>query len=350
MTKNELLLALLKTFFSHPGKTFTHHELLSSVQKPTVQVSRGQQDKSAIRRVSNAMNDLLNAFGDYGLQETPGSTDRLRQYQLVNKNIASILKGQPEQLLLKLLQLRIPVSQWQELSQLITEPDQVKDKLHSRLYIAPETVLLKANEDPAVVTTLYQAVMQQRQLQLHYRKAGNETAQAFIFTPWGLMFKGENSYLVGKIQGKNGLASLPVHRVVLAELLPDQRDNPDSFDEKQNFVQLCEQHGIGVFASEHDPVIEVHLRFYKSGGHLFENKLAEDQQLHYLTGEQCHALQAADPHYFELEVKATVRCGRKFDEWLRSFGSEVEVLAPQSLRQEMLDELKKTVERYSRSG
>lgn len=349
MNKADLLLALLKVFFNHPERVFSHSDLVELLQHHGEEVCTGRQHKSACRRVANAMEGLLQRFHDVGLEEAPGSNERLRQYRLKNTNLMSALKGQPEQQLLKLLQMRISASQWMELQQLISEPERVNSFFRNRLFIAPDAVLLRSEEKAEVVTQLYQALLQQRSVQLQYRKANANTDQIMHFTPWGFMFKGENSYLVGKIAGKTTHATLPVHRISAAVLMEDTLNNPDLFDEKQSFEQFCQQQGVGVFASGDEQVEVVHLRFYKSGGHLFENKLSEDQELQYLTGSACTHPQPEDPYYFELEVKAQVRCSRKFEEWIRSFGSEVEVISPQGLRQEMLYELKRTLVLYGQT-
>jgi hypothetical protein len=326
MTKADLLLALLKIFFNHPEKAFSHSDLVELLQHHGEEVCTGKQHKSACRRVANAMEGLLQRFHDVGLEEAPGSNERLRQYRLKNTNLVSALKGQPEQQLLKLLQMRISASQWMELQQLISEPERVNSIFRNRLFIAPDTVLLRAEEKTEVVTQLYQAILQQRSVQLQYRKANANTDQVLHFTPWGFMFKGENSYLVGKIAGKSTHVTLPVHRISAATLMDDRLNNPDLFDEKQSFERFCQQEGVGVFASGDENIEVVHLRFYKSGGHLFENKLSEDQELQYLTGSACSQPQ---PEESAGAPRPKVRrMDTKF--WIRSGGTGTTKLTPEN--------------------
>ncbi|WP_445772065.1 helix-turn-helix transcriptional regulator [Rheinheimera sp.] len=248
-------------------------------------------------------------------------------------------KSRPETVL-QLLKQRMPLAQR-------AEPELFNVTLSSlldRIYVAPDTILLPAPEQEDVVNNVYQAVASQQYMQLSYIDSRRQQQQ-LCFLPWGLMFKGLTTYLVGKKRNSSGHRLLAMHRITNAQPTEIYAGLYDEWQGGDSFQAFCQLQGVGFFASERDEVINIHLRFYASAGHLLEMQLSEDQQVTEYRGKQCHS-PSEDPDYFELEVKATVRNGRKLQEWLRSFGSEVEVVAPEALRNSLIGELQDTLSRY----
>ncbi|MDD4865480.1 MAG: WYL domain-containing protein [Alishewanella agri] len=296
------------------------------------------------RKVQRAFQDLVEQLTpEYGLQRAmQGNTAKYR----IDKNAElyrAFQKVKPETVL-QLLKQRLSYTQVFEIN-----PAQHKwlaslDSLLARIYIAPDTQLLPAIEDEEVVASVYQSLAEQKYLQLSYENSVGKTSE-LLFLPWGLMFKGLSTYVVGRKKGERTHRLLALYRIKHANLTQQAGVLSDLFSENQGFQAFCEQQGFAVFALPTDQKIEVNLRFFKSAGHLAQMKLANNQKLIRITGASCRR-QSTDPDYFELEVVANVLIGRKFKEWLRSFGAEVEVISPESLRQEMISELHKTLANY----
>lgn len=305
----------------------------------------GFGNASAVKRkVQRAFQDLTEQLGpEYGLLRTKKGNTALYRIDKDAELYRAFHKVRPETVL-QLLKQRLSQTQGFELN-----PDQNDwlsslESLLSKIYIAPDTQLLPAAENEEVVSLVYRSLAEQRYLNLTYESSIGKITE-FKFLPWGLMFKGLSTYVIGCKKGERKHRLLALYRMNQATLSEDRGSLSDSFNEELSFQTFCEQNGLAVFASATDQMSEIKLRFYKSAGHLMQMKLASDQQLIRKTGANC-SRQSTDPDYFELDVTAKVLIGRKLKEWLRSFGSEVEVIAPESLRAEMRSELEKTLQNY----
>lgn len=308
---------------------------------------KGYSNQPAVRRkIQRAFQDLFKQeklVAKFGLQIKKDANTRLYSIDKNAELYKAFHKVKPETVL-QLLKQRLSQAQRFELNANDHAWLNTLDSVLGKIYIAPDTLLLPAPEKEQVVTAVYQSLAQQHYLQLKYENSAGKKSE-LTFLPWGLMFKGLTTYVVGNKKGEREYRTLALYRIDSAEITSDEAGLFDGFSETLSFQQFCEEKGIAVFANPDDKLEEVKLRFYQSGGHLAQMKLANEQILVRYTGSKCHRPSAA-ADYFELEVTARVLIGRKFKEWLRSFGAEVEVIAPASLRQEMLEELKKTLANY----
>jgi hypothetical protein len=329
------VLCLLEILLKKPGKTFSIQQFKQAMYELSFEVSD--------RLLQRTLNELY-AFQDLGypigltrLKGSPGN--QFLHYLDSNSPLLKASSQTSLKMLLGLLSHGTPLSQRFELDEQFAGID----KFLEHIYVAPESVLLPALEDAAVVETVYAAIQQKRYLALHYQNARLQQTE-FDFYPWGVMFKGQNSYLIGNKAGTTHAVTLAVYRISRATMLERQEtltDGPNS-----SFRAFCETRGIAWFLQDQPEMLKISLHFFNSGGHLAQMKLAADQQLTRLPASEQKFPRPAEPDYFEMLVTATVPDSRKLDEWILSFGAEVEVLTPATLRQRIYHKLQQTTQLY----
>jgi predicted DNA-binding transcriptional regulator YafY len=175
--------------------------------------------------------------------------------------------------------------------------------------------------EPATQDAVYQAVLQERQLEIVYqRNSGNLTKQpppkAHIVNPLALVVRDKVIYLVSTFDGFTDVRQLALHRIQSAKVCTEEISRPKGF----SIDKYIEQ---GEFNIPIKPKpIQLVLEFYANLAiHLSESPIAADQIITTIDDETV-GLTATVFDTFELRV------------WLKGFGDEVEVMAPAELRQE----------------
>ncbi len=188
------------------------------------------------------------------------------------------------------------------------------DKVRS---VLPQQPLLPPRMDDECQRIVYQALMQDRQLKLHYRKrdAGTPTVYASVH-PLAVVQRGGLVYLVCMFGGYDDVRTIALHRVVQAEALYEAARRKPGFD-VDAYIASGE---FGVIAGA--PIVLRAVFTRAAGEHLFETPLSEDQVL---------AVDDAG----RLHLAATVPNTRALLWWLLGFGDGVVIEEPASLREEL---------------
>lgn len=185
--------------------------------------------------------------------------------------------------------------------------------------IAPQQPLLAPPMDAECQRTVYLAVMQERQLRLHYRKRDAATDTVYdVVHPLAIVQRGGLIYLVCMFGDYDDPRTIALHRLQKAEL---------RFEPARAKADFCVDEFIasgqfGVIAGE---PITLHAVFARAAGeHLQETPLALDQ-----------LLDLSDP--LTVRLTASVPHTRALVWWLLGFGDAVEVVAPPALRLELAE-------------
>lgn len=188
------------------------------------------------------------------------------------------------------------------------------DKVRS---VAPQQPLLAPRMDEDCQRTVYLALMQDRQLRLHYRKrdALEPTVYASVH-PLAIVQRGGIIYLVCMFAGFEDVRTLALHRVQQAEALYEPARRKPGFD-IDAYIASGE---FGVIAGAPINLRAVFTR--AAGEHLHETPLSADQVL------------SVDPDG-RLRLAATVPNTRALVWWLLGFGDGVVVVEPAALRAEL---------------
>jgi len=330
-TPRLLLLSVLELLLQNPGKEFTVQDIKQDLGNKSIDVSE--------RNLQRLFEELY-AHHDHGhpigLEKTTGERGNQHRHHIrVDSPLLKASSQNSFKMLLAFLSQNVPLSQRYELNEQLGGLQAFLE----RVYVAPESVLLPAAENPAVVDTVYAAIQQKRYLSLHYQNARLQQTK-FDFYPWGVMLKGQNSYLIGNKAKSSTVLTLAMYRIREATLLEQQERLTDAEElVNSSFREFCKSRGVAWFLRDKPEMLKIKLHFFNSGGHLAQMRLAENQQITHLAITEQKFPCPTDPDYFEMQVTATVPDSRKLDEWILSFGAEVEVLAPDVLRNRIKDKL-----------
>ena len=196
--------------------------------------------------------------------------------------------------------------------------------------VQPTQPLLPPDIDPEVQRIISDAVFQERQVEIRYRRKVQEEATAYRVHPLAIVQRGHVVYLYGRLFDYPNTRILAMHRVEAATLLDAPAVPPQDFNLEDKVAR-----GVWSFGSEEN--LEIRLRFYNGAGeHLLETPLAADQRTRAI---------ADSPG--TLIVSATVIDNPQLRWWLLGFGDGVEVLAPALLRQQMSEAASKLCARYT---
>jgi predicted DNA-binding transcriptional regulator YafY len=185
--------------------------------------------------------------------------------------------------------------------------------------------------DPTLFASVSYALFEERKLDIGYRarhNGGLEKSQ--VIWPLGLVEVGTLVYLISQRDTRPEPFMYRLDRIVRADVLLESFRYPTSFSLDQ-YVRTQRSFDFLV-----EKEIALDLKFtHHAGHHLLESPFAPDQ-----THEQQDDF---------LRVRGTVMLSQRLRWWLRSFGPHVEVLAPQSLREELAAEARELAGIYCES-
>lgn len=202
-----------------------------------------------------------------------------------------------------------------------------------RIRMVPDGIRrLKAQIQPDVLRVAYKALGANKQLEMKYITSGNEEITG-NFNPYGLVAKDGTLYLIAEKIDDEGLTSYPLHRVREARLTSKVASVPPSFD----IDVYMEQTGnlSHVLYGEKQPIELVLKVEPQTIYHFREKPLSENQTIEKLADSDSYI------------VKATILNTLLLVPFLLSMGGWIEVVSPDSVRNEIAQRLKKAVAHYS---
>lgn len=184
-----------------------------------------------------------------------------------------------------------------------------------------------AEVDPQIYQVLSEALIEGRCLAIRYRPRNQPPREYPQVHPLGLVVRDEVAYLLGTFARYEDLCQLALHRFLAARKLEEQRRVPPGFD-------LDAAIAAGELQYPQGGMIDLLVRFATDTvQHLLETPLAPQQRVEV----------QADGF---TTLRATVRDTAELRWWLRSFGPDVEVLAPAELRAVMAEDARVQARRY----
>jgi predicted DNA-binding transcriptional regulator YafY len=174
------------------------------------------------------------------------------------------------------------------------------------------------------------SLFEERKLEIVYRprnNAANERAKVIL--PLGLVEVGGLVYLVGGTEGRAEPTMYRMDRLWKAKSLPESFAYPPTF----SLDAYVKQQRRFDFMVEKEVLLK--LKFVAGAGdHLMEAPMALDQKI--------------TPKDEALLVQGTVLLSQRLRWWLRSFGPNVEVIGPASLRAELAEEAQQLARMYAK--
>ena len=180
-----------------------------------------------------------------------------------------------------------------------------------------------------VEAEIYDALLKGRQLSVLYTNRAEKRAKERIINPLGLVLRGQIHYLICSMdEDKDNPRFLPLHRFTKAEWNGNTSYEPKGF----SVDKYIKDNNLGYLYS--NKAINLEAKFDRSAGfHLTESSLSKDQEITPLDDGR-------------LLVRAKVSDTAQLRWWLLGFAGQVEVIKPNSLREEMIQNIKSMNKRY----
>jgi predicted DNA-binding transcriptional regulator YafY len=247
---------------------------------------------------------------------------------LVNKHLTQVL---PPNLLDDLLPM---FKQAEQTINSLGSKNQVSHWLQSVVVESPTQPMLAPRVSTAVQEAVYQALFEQKQLQVSYKSARNNLAKEMTLHPLGLILRGKISYLGATVNDYDDIRFFALHRFESANVkfLDDvQAKNKHSW---QDYLIS----GAGGFHVQ--PKEKIIMRSWVSdelAARLKETPLSEDQKL--------HPQEANEGYIFTASVHDTWQLGW----WILGQGKDMIIYEPECLRTRTIDTLEAALNGYIQS-
>lgn len=197
-----------------------------------------------------------------------------------------------------------------------------------RVRMLPRHLQLQAPDTPTpVLDAVYQGLLQQRQIEVAYTNRDRKAPRTLILHPLALVVRDSVHYLLATVFEFSDVRQLVLHRMSDARLLDDAAKEPPDFDLDRYIRE-------GGFDYARGLQIGLVARFDAAAAKsLLETPLSADQTHVGLDDGR-------------VEIRATLIDSERLRWWLKAFGSEVEVVGPEQLRQSLREDAEKTMRRY----
>lgn len=187
--------------------------------------------------------------------------------------------------------------------------------------------------DPVYLQSLERLTLawaEQRKVQVWHRKEAGQPVQMHVFSPYFIepYAVGQSTFVIGYSDTRHAIRTFKIERIERVERLQDPYEIPPSFDPRELLADAW-----GIWYSENEPV-EVVLKFHpRVASRLLETRWHRSQKLDEQgDGYVIWSARVAEP--------------REMLYWVRGWGADVEVLAPDALREMVSDEIIKMATIY----
>ena len=199
------------------------------------------------------------------------------------------------------------------------------NRWRQRVRVLPEMLRFKRPQiNIKVEQAIYKAAFEGLQIKALYRKRGESKSSLRQIHPLGLVMKGSINYLIcmmdeDRLQPRH----LPLHRFERVEILDEESIEPKNFnlDEFTHTNNLSFEYSKALYTFQA-------LFDFTAGAHLMETPLNSTQKI----------IKQADGR---LLISARMTDTLQFEQWLLSFGPDVEVIAPEKLRKKFQKKISK---------
>lgn len=198
----------------------------------------------------------------------------------------------------------------------------------NKVRILPQGQELKpVRIDDDVQQQVYEGLLRSRKLLVNYKSRSVSEVKQYELNPLGLVLKGGISYLVCSIKAYSDIRLLTLHRISKVSVLDKPLSVPEGFD-LDEYVQS------GEFGFRLKGTVAFKAIFSKAAAlHLGERPLSNDQTMSIQDDGR-------------VLITASIQDTSELRWWLLGFGSQVEVLQPEYIRNEMIKTIQASMKRY----
>ena len=183
------------------------------------------------------------------------------------------------------------------------------------------------------IQTVIEAMQRNKELHINYQPFDGQRA-SYHFQPYAMKIYNQRWYILGYLKELDGIRNIALDRTLDMELTDDDFTVPDNFDAEEYYA-----HTVGIFVNEKLKPQKVVLRVY-------------DKQVEYIRSLPLHSSQK--------EIKTIPGEYCDFEYWLcltpelttkiLAMGDKVEVIVPDTLREEIIVRLSKSISRYNKGN
>ena len=204
------------------------------------------------------------------------------------------------------------------------------NRWRQRVRVLPEMLRFKRPHiDNSVEQALYEAAFEAKQIKALYRKRGETKSNTRLIHPLGLVMKGSINYLIGMMdEDEENPRRLPLHRFEQVTIIDKKSKEPKNFD-LDKFIHI---NNLSFEFSKKLYWFKA-LFDHTAAAHLLETPLNGTQKVEVNKDGR-------------LLVSARMTDTLEFEQWLKSFGSDVEVLKPIKLRNKFKNLAKELSNQY----
>ena len=204
------------------------------------------------------------------------------------------------------------------------------------IYVAPSSICIAPQCDLEVKATVYTSIEQQQALSFTYFNSKREIKQKRMM-PWGLMFKGESTYVLGVETHLKATkpATYAMHRMSDVRMFPAEPDF-QAKPAEMKLADFCIQNDIGRFKKSDDKMISLVLRLFgDAAANIDSTPISIDQKITIISAD-------------ERLLEAAVLSGYELEKFIRGLGANAEVIEPLELRHKLAREYQALSFRYAK--
>lgn len=219
---------------------------------------------------------------------------------------------------------------WLNVAEHILELDHIKlSGWKNKVAFLPRGFSLSSPQlSPTVESTLYEAILSNKQVHIHYQNRHQLALKEYTIHPLALVAREQLIYIICTINDHSDVRHLVLHRIKEAELLASEAKRPALFN-LQDYIQSGE---LGFAYS--NQAIEVEL------------KVSAHAATSFYEADKNEVLEIIALEDSAIKVRVKLPDTKEMRTWLLGFGCEVEVMAPTELRDEFFDMIKQLNKLY----
>jgi predicted DNA-binding transcriptional regulator YafY len=200
-----------------------------------------------------------------------------------------------------------------------------RDKIH----VVHDYVTFQApTQNKTLIDKLYSAVMTEKQIVAHYCSRGGE-GKEYKLEPLGIVLKGSLTYLVCRSGTHENILTFSANRfssIMITDI------NISDKSQQLDVASFIKDGAFGMLRSPEKIKFVARIENLR-GWHLYETPLSDDQMI-------------VEDQEGSFLLKATVIDSQYLLWWVLSMGSRIEVVEPVSLRNDVISQMNKMVEKY----
>jgi len=207
-------------------------------------------------------------------------------------------------------------------------PDRMAEQVDKikTLFIASSSFSKDYSDKQNIIDAITDAIFRRQTCTVHYHSFSDNQTKKFRIDPLHFFERDGGLYIFVRATNYGHIRTLAVERVIQLDLTSDTFIPPDDFDPEMRLK--------GAFGIVYDDPVELRLAFTADTARYVKERCWATDQVIVEQTDGTVILEMKTSGWFEVK------------KWILSFGSQVEVLEPQKMREEIRQELTEAAKTY----